>query len=343
MNKTLLKVGVSIALFGATQAFAAGTTAGTNITNTATASYTSGGTPSTTSSNPTSIPVQEILNSTLTTNDASYVTVSPGQNQVALSYKLTNTGNGTEPFTLSANNTVTGSAFNPTNTKIYLDSQGTGVFDPTKDTLYTAGSNDPKLAPDASVTVFVVSDVPSSATNGQNGLVQLTDVANLQKSTGSIQAAGYTYQHQGNNGVDAVVGTTQATGTAQDGYTVAAVLTTLQKTFSVADPFGGTESIPGSTITYTLTFTATGSGSLTAAKITDAVPTNTTYVPSSITLNGTPVTDSSTDADAGGFVNGNTVSVSVGTGFTNSTSGGTVTVATGTPAVNTVTFKVKIN
>lgn len=329
MKMNLLRLGVLAAMFGANAAYAVGTAAGTNIVNTAQATFVDPtGASKTVNSNTLNTPVAELLNVTIVTNDASNVTTSPSSTAVPLSFKVTNTGNGSEPYALFPNNTVAGSGFNPVNTKVYLDTVGNGVFDPTKDTLYVQGSNDPVIAADHSINVFVVSDIPASATNAQVGLVTLKTEAVMQESSSSPQPAGYVYTGRGAGGVDAVIGSTTAVATAQDGYVVASVLTSLVKSSTVLDPFGGSEPVPGAVITYTLTFNATGAGSITTAKITDAIPALTTYVPGSMTLDGTSLTDTP-DSDAGQFTTGTGIAVTLGT----------VTA----PATHAVTFKVKIN
>jgi len=328
-NFTLIKLGVVLSLFCAPAAFAVGTAAATNITNTASATYTDPtGIPKSINSNTITTKVDEVLNVTLVSNNSGNVTVATPQTGVPLSFKVTNTGNGTEPYGLTFNNTVTGSGFNPTNTKLYIDTNNNGVYDPGVDTLYVAGSNDPILPADGSVTVFAVSDVPTGRANGDIGLLGLNTEAVVAKASGSVQPAGYTYIGKGNGGVDAMVGVTQAVGAAQGGYIVSQALTSLVKSQSVSDPFGGTDPVPGATITYTLVFAATGTGSLTNAKVDDLIPANTTYVPGSITLDGVAQTDI-IDADGGDFSSGIGINVNLGT--------------VAAPATHTITFRVKIN
>jgi uncharacterized repeat protein (TIGR01451 family) len=86
---------------------------------------------------------------------------------------------------------------------------------------------------------------------------------------------------------------------------------TLVKSAAVLDPFGGTTSVPGSVITYTLVATVTGNGSLANLAINDPIPAGTQYIASSITLETVAQTDAA-DADAGNF-NGTRVNVSLGT------------------------------
>src|SRR5262245_43266864 len=122
---------VMAALLGAPLAsHAAGTPAGTNIQNTAQVSYTVGGSAVTTSSNTTSVRVAEILDAVLTLA-APTVTVSPGATAEELVYTLTNTGNGSETFNLTALSAgVTGDDFDPTlaSPAIYFDTDNSGDF-----------------------------------------------------------------------------------------------------------------------------------------------------------------------------------------------------------------------
>lgn len=99
---------------------------------------------------------------------------------------------------------------------------------------------------------------------------------------------------------------------AADGrYRVAAATIALVKSQKVADPFGGTRPVPGSTVTYSLAAEISGSGSLTGLRLSDTVPTGSSYQPGSITLNGVVKSDAA-DADEARFENG-TVTVSLGT------------------------------
>lgn len=307
---------------------AASTAAGTPVANTAAARYTDTlGNPVSVSSNAVTNAIDQLLNVVVASADAGKVTASSPQTAVPLTFRVTNTGNGAEGYALSFSNTVAGSQFNPTNTHIYLDTPGTGVFNPAGDALYVPGSNDPLIAAGATVTVFVVSDIPPGLADGSTGLVSLTAEALLQQAAPAIEPTGYVFAGQGTGGVDAIVGATRAVGTAQGGYIVSQALPTLTKSQSVADPSGGSNAVQGATVTYTLVFATTGTGSLAGSEVDDPVPAGTTYVPGSLTLDGAPLTDAS-DTDTGSFT------------------GGAIRVILGTvvaPSTHTITFKVKIN
>jgi uncharacterized repeat protein (TIGR01451 family) len=304
-------------------AHATGTAAGTTISNTATATYNDpGGNPRTTPSNQVDILVDELLDVTVTSADPGDITTTPGSTNQILTFTVTNNGNGSEAFRLTPNGTLGGDQFDPTTTSVVLDTNGNGVYDPGVDTVYTAGSNDPVLLPDASIKVFVLATTPSGAGDLDRGIANLTAAA--VTGTG---APGTTFAGQGQGGGAAVVGTTGADGVAAGAYVVQNATVAFAKSAAIADPFGGTEPVPGSVITYTLTATVSGSGSLSNLAISDAVPANTTYQTGSITLQGSGLSDP-VDTDVGEFT-GTGIVVRLGT----VAGGGT----------RTVTFRVRIN
>ena len=98
--------------------------------------------------------------------------------------------------------------------------------------------------------------------------------------------------------MDAIVGTSAGEDQDTGEYLVSDVQVSVIKSLSVSDPFGGSQSIPGATITYTITVQVIGTGTTTASVVRDPIPTWTTYVPASITLNTVSLTDA-IDADAG--------------------------------------------
>lgn len=304
-------------------AHAAGTAAGTSISNVATATYDlPGGGQDEITSNTVVLKVDELLDVSVAWADPADVATSPGQSGQVLKFTLTNGGNGPEAFTLGTVANGGGDDFDPTVTAIVIDSNGNGAYDAGVDTVYVAGSNDPLLQPDASLTLFVLASIPAGTADGNRGRVDLTAVA----VTGS-GAPGTTFAGKGEGGVDAIAGATGADGEDDGYYKVAKASVAFVKSATVAGPFGGTSSAPGATITYSLSATVSGTGSLANLRVSDPIPTGTTYVPGTITLDGAALTDAA-DADSGRFT-GSAIAVGFGT------------VPAG--ASHIVTFKVKID
>jgi uncharacterized repeat protein (TIGR01451 family) len=296
----LLAVGM-----GASPAYAAGTLAGTNIDNVATATFGDPGSETTISSNIVSLRVDELLDLSIASADPGDVPTRPGATGEVLRFTLTNAGNGSEAFGLSTVSALGGDDFDPNVTSIVLDSNGNGAYDAGVDTAYVAGSNDPVLAPDGSISVFVLSTIPAGAANAARGRVQLAAVA--RTGTGD---PGTSFAGAGQGGGDAIVGATRAAGDASGVYAVSAATLALSKSALVADPFGGSAQVPGATITYTLRASATGSGSVPNVRVSDAVPGGTSYTAGSIRLDGSALSDAA-DADAGTF-GANAIAVSLG-------------------------------
>lgn len=287
-------------------AHAAGTPAGTSIDNTATATYDdgSGGTTSV-DSNEVTIVVDEILNVAVTWADPGDVSVSPGENGAVLSFTVTNAGNGDEPILLSVDPNIGGDDFDPDAFSLYIDSNGNGVYDAGTDTVYDP-ANPPDFAPDETIAVFILGDIPAGVGDSDRSEVELTATAQTGSGTPGTVFAG-----QGAGGSDAVVGATGATANDSGFYAVVNAAITFTKAASVADPFGGTTQVPGSIVTFTLTASVTGSGALNNVVVTDPIPTDTTYQAGTITLDSGALTDGA-DADAGEF-DGSQIAVDLGT------------------------------
>lgn len=285
---------------------AAPTLAGTDIENIASASYDTPSGPVTIDSNRVVIKVDELLDVTVAGTDPGDVITAPGATNNVLTYLVTNTGNGNEAFTLTADVSRAGDDFDPTLQQIVLDTNGNGVYDAGVDTVYVAGTNNPVIAPEASLTVFIVSTTPVGAVNGNRAEVALTAAA-----TTGTGAPGTNFAGAGEGGGNAVVGTTGADASDSAFLAVQAATLALVKTAVITDPFGGSNPVPGATITYRLVATVTGAGNLNNVVISDPIPASTTYTAGSLTLEAAPLTDAA-DADVGSF-NGTQIRAAIGT------------------------------
>ncbi len=308
-------------LFAFQNAQAAGTVANTTISNTATVNYTVGGVAQTAiNSNTSTFLVDRKVNLNVTAGTGT--TTTPGVTNQPLVYTVTNTGNDTDNFTLTAAN-LAGDNFDTTNVRIYRDN-GDGVFNIASDTLVSAAV---AFTPDQAIKFFIVSDIPVTPTNGQTAQLSLTATTSRTASAGADTA-----------GVDTVFADTGRNGTetANNTYTIAtAALAVVKSSTIVSDPLNGTtnpHAIPGAIIQYTITVTNSSTTSAASAVVlTDSIPANTTYVANSMTLNAAALTDAS-DADAGTTTGAPVTAITVNAG-TVAASGGTAT----------ATFRVTIN
>ena len=308
------------ASFGATAAHAAGVVAGTQIANTATATYDSGAASISIQSNTVTVRVDELLNVAVSSLSAN--PTAAGSGTTVLTYQITNTGNGPEAFDLSAITTVSGNGFDPSLQSIAYDTNSNGTYDPGTDVILATGAPTPALAPDTSLTVFVLTTLPSGATDGQTGQVRLSATAKTGSGTPGTVFAG-----QGAGGGDAVVGASTALDSALATEIARLAAVNLTKSATILDPFGTQQPVPGAIITYSLLAMVSGAGTATNLNVADVIPTGTTYQPGTLTLDGAALSDA-TDGDAG---RASSAGIAVGVG----------TVAGGTS--KTVAFKVKIN
>jgi uncharacterized repeat protein (TIGR01451 family) len=327
-----LVIGAALAALPGAAAQAIGTAAGTDITNTASVTADVGGSPVSATSNPNVIRVAELIDVDVTLLSIGNVLAnSPSSGQV-LTFRVTNTGNGVDSFALTVNNALVGDAFDPVFASLYFDANANGLYDAGVDTLHAPGVNDPVLDANSpaldDVVVFVLNDVPAALTSGDLGDSEL-----LAASATGVGAPGTVVAGAGEGGTDAIVGTSGGDDQGQGTYQVSSVALAIAKTSAVADPFGGTQPIPGATITYSLVVTVSGAGSADAVTLSDAIPANTTYVAGSMTRNAAALTDAS-DAPVDEADFGVTTAGAVTVGLGNLPAGG---------PPETLTFQVTIN
>jgi len=309
----------------AQSARAVGTHAGTPIANGATVTWSVGPGTSYTASASTQFLVDELVSVNVTLQTVSPVAVNSPDTNRLLAFLLTNTGNGSESFTLALNAALVGDQFDPTNARIYLDTNGTTAYEPGVDPLYVVNTNDPLLAPDTARWVFVLCDVPSALANGSLGTVSLSATSKTATGVGTIVAGG------GDGGTDAVIGAGGGASAFLGGYLVNDLAVSVVKSAVVTDTLGGSTPAPGSTIRYSLQVSVAGTGSVANLVITDPLPPFTSYVAGSLRLDGSPLSDG-VDGDQGDFggTTANQVTVALGSA------------AGGSPS-RTISFAVTIN
>lgn len=302
-------------------AFAVGTPSNTDITNTATVNYSVGAVAQTAvNSNIATFKVDRKVDLTVTAGSAT--STNPGATNAPVIYTVTNTGNGTDSFTLAGSNQA-GDNFDVSNIKIYQDNGTTpNVFD-AGDTLIAAPVS---FTADQSIKFFIVSDIPLAATNGQSSIVRLTATTTSTATVGADTAGvDVVFADAGNNGTE----------NANNTYNIsAATLAVVKSAALISDPVNNTtnpKAIPGAVVEYTITVTNSGAAAATAVTLTDSIPTNTTYVANSMKLGAASLTDVA-DADGGSTTGAPVTSITV--------NAGTVAAAGGTA---TVKFRVTVN
>ena len=293
LPKGLVAVMLAGSILTAAPAHAAGTIAGTDIQNIASATYDTGSGPVTIQSNTAIIKVDELLDVTVASTNPGDVITAPGAVGNVQGFRVTNSGNGDEAFTLAPNVANGGDDFDPTLQQIVIDTNDNGVYDAGVDTAYIAGTNDPILAPDQSKVIFVITTTPAGVTDGNRADVALTAIAVTGSGTPGTSFAG-----AGQGGGNAVVGATGAEDAASSFLAVQAAAVALLKSATILDPFGGNRPVPGAIVTYSLVATVSGSGSLNNLVISDPIPVGSQYRAESMTLENGVLTDAA-DADAG--------------------------------------------
>ena len=318
-NRLLCAASIT-ALFalGATPAYAAGTAAGATITNTVTVNFQVGNVAQTAQTASNSVTVDRKVNLTIV-NLGSTTSVSPGQIAAVTTFQITNSSNDTLDLSLAALNHSGGvaahggtDAIDVSNFKYYIDTNNNGIYNAGTDTEITWLD---EVAADTTKTVFVVSDVPISATNGQVAGIVLTARAEASGTIGTQGALLTATVGANTAGVDTVFADAAgATDSANDGafsikgdYTVSAALLSVTKTsVLISDPVSGTtnpKAIPGAVMEYCIIVSnATGGATSTSLSISDPLPTTVTYNAAyGIFVNGT-VTGGTCNSDgaAGG-------------------------------------------
>ncbi|MEA3008387.1 MAG: hypothetical protein QOJ91_79 [Sphingomonadales bacterium] len=303
----------------ASPAFAAGTTAGTSVTNTVTLDYKIGTVDQNQVTASDTFVVDRKVNLSVSEVGTTTTTVTPGQTGAVTTFSVSNASNAPLDFAVAASQLSGGTAahggtdkFDVTGVKVYADTNANGGYDPGTDLEITFLD---QVAADTSRTVFVVADVPLGRVTGDVAGVRLTATASEATAVGTLGATVTQTSGANTAGVDTVFADTNANNNvardgihfAEDDYTILAASLVATKTSRVvSDPFNGTTNpkmIPGAVVEYCISV-ANGSGSATASgiNISDALPPETSYDSAfGIKLNGT-VTGTTCNADgtAGG-------------------------------------------
>jgi len=281
----LRRVGLAIVALGAIglsgTAFAQNTASGTTITNTATVNYSVNSIAQTPINASTNFVVDTVIN--LNVTGGTTVNVTPGQTAAVTLFTLTNTSNIASNFSLSPSN-LAGDDFEVGNIAVRVDANGNGTYEPATDIATSVTG----LARNASVTVFILGDIPAVQINGDDADARLTATAIDPATSATWVATGGVGGIDRPGTVDVVLAVAGNAASAQDRYTVVTATLAVNKTSSIiSDPFQGTaatrKAIPGSVIEYTITVSNSSTQAATLQSVSDPIPANTTFLPGQYT------------------------------------------------------------
>jgi len=267
-----------------------GVPAGTPIINVAKLSYVIDSVDYNTTSNTITDIVDQVLELEIVCQDSEHIIVQSGEVDRALTFRLTNLGNGTDNFTLTpdANRSVD---FEVENSRFYMDTNHNGVFDVSNDQQIT----DVNLSADNNVTLFFVSDMPSmSYTSGSLS-------ANGIEARSSISGSGTPGTFVDMGTYFAVDGVRGGIDSALCVYEMSATGIVLQKSATLSSD----KLYKGSIIHYKIKANVEGTGEIQNVVIKDTIPQGTSYVVNSMSLNSANISDS-------GHISGTDIAVSVG-------------------------------
>ena len=271
MKQLVTLASMILLAFTATQSYAAGTQAGVVIQNQATVTYNAGAGSISASSQVVDITVQELINVTVVSQDAAKVSISSPQSDAYLKFQITNTGNGNEDFVISQSNLSGSDDFDVSYKSIYID-DGDGVFEPGADDIVY---NTPSIAPDASIVIWVVSDIPGSQADGNEAEVQVSALSKTFSDAGQGNPSAGQSISGGDSGTAAVYGTAAANADDNAIFIISAITVTIDKVVAaVRDNLGGsgTQPVPGADVDYTLTIAVIGTGIANTVIVSDPLP-----------------------------------------------------------------------
>ena len=253
----------------------------------------------------TEFTVAEVLNMSLVSLDTQDVAVLSPANHRVLTFQLTNTGNGSESFSLATNASLTGDNFDPTVTSIWVetnqtqDLQNGAAGSNATDSQYGADLENILLQADESVIIYVLSTIPGSLQRSKTGKIALTATST---STGvSNHVAGESIKAAGDNGIELVLLKDQGKTEAMGSYITTSLNLNMTKSVaSIIDPYGKDRIMTGSVVTYKISVTAVGEGMTENLVITDPTPEHMRYKTGSMKLNNNALSDTQ-DRDQADF------------------------------------------
>ena len=312
--KTITKglLGASaISLLAASNAFAGGTAAGTNVQNTFTLDYQVGGTDQPTIDNtgsPTEFTVDRLVDLTVASSGDN--TVAPGATNEELVFTVTNSGNDTQAYNFVLVNETAADDFDTTGLNInYIIDNGTGGVCDSTDlagsmTAYASGAS-ADLPADGVICIVVDGDIDAAQVDADESEVSLVADTLYPTTAGGGLPGTAVVADAGTNTLTGIAenvladgtGTTNEVANAGDHsatgtYIVASADLTAAKAVSIfkqdgsgcsaipGTPGAGDQySIPGACVEYVITTENTGAtASATSLKITDVLPDSLEFI-----------------------------------------------------------------
>jgi uncharacterized repeat protein (TIGR01451 family) len=304
------RVGLACVALGAIavsqQAFAEGTAAELTIENRATVNYQVGGVAQTLiESSPagnstaglnagadTEFLVDRKIDFTVEEVGAAETEVSAGAANVVTTFRIINTGNGSQGFDLTpahTGGTLFGHAdfFDMDNLEARVSTAACVVATPAAP-VYNSVSDTAQdvltLGDDDCVYVFIVADTPVSAQNARASNVRLTAVAVEATTLNAINETNVADQAMVVEVVFADAGENNSEFAEDQFYVQTAALSVAKTSLVVSDPINGALSptvfpraIPEAIVEYGITLTNTGAADAEVVTITDSIPANTTF------------------------------------------------------------------
>lgn len=233
---------------------------------------------------------------------------------LVFAFTLTNTGNGLDNFTFDDTSSFVTWVF-------YLDSDGDGELDAGEKTAGTITETG-NLTDGSAVDYIAIGTIPAGTADASVDNVIITAISQGAAAESPAQVV---------------------TDSDTVDVTVTAPILTLVKSVTIdgTEYFNGdaNSAAPGAELLYTIVVANSGTGVATTVIVSDAIPTNTTYVPESMTIDGTADDDDNT-VDTG---DGETEDHAEYTGTSVVFDFDTLDASGGTTDEHTLTFKVTIN
>jgi len=290
MKKSLIIV-ASVMMLSVSSAWALGTQAGTDISNTATLSYSAGGVAQPDeNSNKDVFKVDKKIDMVLVTSDTTQTEVTPGQKDRITNYEFKNEGNADQNFTFTADNLANDKEADYNDKKDNDDVNNIEISCDNGSNWKTKLTIEVKQ--DNNLTCQIRADIKDADKGGDD-----KDVMNVELTATAVDAKGndekQTTGDDTQNSVDIVFadgvkddtlgssdsgkGDTAKDGkeVARSGYIIVTPVLSVKKTSCViSDPVNGTSSpkrIPGAIIRYMFDIKNDGTGDVTDLNITDSI------------------------------------------------------------------------